>query len=143
MRAGEQSIGGRICGLRKSEEAIRKAHRKLLNKQQRSKGAMTEEAKHYACYVLVFTTLRRRSVKARIVLECYRLRWQIELIFKRFKSIGQLGHVPKQDDRSARAWLYGKLFVALLSQNLVRIGSAISPWGYYLPQETSNTQPLA
>jgi len=141
--AEEQRISGRICGLRKSEEAIRKAHLKLLDKQQRSKGAMTEEAKQYAGYVLVFTTLRRRSVPARIVLECYRLRWQIELIFKRFKSIGQLGHVPKQDDRSSRAWLYGKLFVALLSQNLVRIGSAISPWGYYLPQEASHTQPLA
>jgi hypothetical protein len=93
--------------------------------------------------VLVFTTLPRRSVPARIVLECYRLRWQIELIFKRFKSIGQLGHVPKQDDRSSRAWLYGKLFVALLSQTLARVGSSVSPWGYYLPQEASDPQPLA
>jgi hypothetical protein len=143
VMAGDQPISGRICGLRKSEEAIRKAHGKLLNKQQRGKGAMTEEAQQYACYVLVFTTLLRRSVSARIVLECYRLRWQIERIFKRFKSIGQLGHVPKQDDRSRRAWLYGKLFVALLSQSLARVGSAISPWGYYLPQEASDPQPLA
>jgi hypothetical protein len=143
VNAGDQRIGGRICGLRKSEEAIRKAHRKLINKQQRGKGAMTEETQQYACYVLVFTTLMRPSVPARIVLECYRLRWQIELVFKRFKSISQLGHVPKQDDRSSRAWLYGKLFVALLSQSLARIGSAISPWGYYLPQEASDTQPLA
>ena len=143
VRAGEQRLAGRVCGLRKSEEAIRKALRKLRNKQQRSKGAMTEEAQQYACYVLVFTTLPRRSAPARIVLECYRLRWQIELIFKRFKSIGQLGHVPKQDDRSSRAWLYGKLFVALLSQTLARVGSSVSPWGYYLPQEASDPQSLA
>jgi hypothetical protein len=62
------------------------------------------------------------------VLECYRLRWQIELSFKRFKSLVQLGHIPKQDDQSSRAWLYGKLFVALLSQKLIRVGSAVSPW---------------
>ena len=46
------------------------------------------------------------------MLEWYRLRWQVELVFKRFKSLAQLGHVPKYDDDSAKAWLYGKLFVA-------------------------------
>ncbi len=76
------------------------------------------------------------------MLEAYRLRWQIELIFKRLKSIAQLGHLPKRDDRSSRAWLYGKLFVALLSQRLATVGKAISPWGYLLPQ-TPHSQPLA
>jgi hypothetical protein len=83
-------------------------------------------------YVLVFTTLPQSHASAPYILECYRLRWQIELTFKRLKSILQLGHVPKQDDQSGRAWLYGNLFVALLSRKLVRVGSTISPWGYYL-----------
>jgi hypothetical protein len=64
------------------------------------------------------------------------------LTFKRLKSIAQLGHVPKHDDQSTRAWLYGKLFVALLSQKLARVGSTISPWGYCLP-ETENPQSVA
>jgi hypothetical protein len=50
------------------------------------------------------------------------MRWQIELVFKRLKSLAQLGHVPKHDDRSSRAWLYGKLLVTLLTQKLIRIG---------------------
>jgi IS4 transposase len=29
--------------------------------------------------------------------------WQIELVFKRLKSLVQLGHLPKHDDRSSRA----------------------------------------
>jgi hypothetical protein len=57
------------------------------------------------------------------------VRWQIELVFKRLKSLAQLGHVPKHDDRSARAWIYGKLLVALLTQKLIRIGRAISTSG--------------
>jgi hypothetical protein len=43
----------------------------------------------------------------------------------------------KHDDRSARAWLYGKLLVALLTQKLIRVGRDISPWGYLLPSDQS------
>ena len=60
------------------------------------------------------------------------MRWQIELAFKRLKSLAQLGHVPKHDNRSSRAWLYGKLLVTLLAQKLIRIGRDISRSGYPL-----------
>jgi hypothetical protein len=136
-------IAGRVCGVRKSEQAIEKAQRKLARKQQQGKGWVTEETRQLACYVLVFTTLSVQEVPAWQVLEGYRLRWQIELTFKRLKSIVQMGHVPKQNDQSSRAWLYGKLLVALLSQKLAQVGSVLSPWGYYLPQETALTEPLA
>lgn len=136
-------IEGRVCGVRKSRAAIRKAQRKLTRKQQQGKGKPTAETRQYACYVLVFTTVPVREATTRQVLECYRLRWQIELAFKRLKSIAQLGHVPKHDDHSSRAWLYGKMLVALLSQKLARVGSSISPWGYYLPEEIADPEPMA
>jgi hypothetical protein len=41
------------------------------------------------------------------------------------KSIVQIGHIPKHDEKSSRAWLYGKLLVALLSQRLAQVGKAI------------------
>jgi Transposase DDE domain len=143
VRVGDQRIAGRVCGVRKSEQAIEKAQRKLRRKQQQGKSHATPETREYACYVLVFTTLPSRLATTRQVLECYRLRWQIELTFKRLKSIVRLGHVPKLDDQSSRAWLYGKLFVSLLTERLVRVGSAISPWGYYLPEEAPAAQSVA
>ena len=66
----------------------------------------------------------------------------MELTFKRLKSIVQIGHIPKHDEKSSRAWLYGKLLVALLSQRLAQVGKAISPWGYLLP-ETIDSQHMA
>ena len=133
VRCQDQIITGRLCGIRKSEEEIQHARRKLAVKQQLGKAKVTPDSLELACYVLVFTTLPQSRAGTTEVLESYRLRWQIELVFKRLKSIIQLGHIPKKDDQSSRAWLYGKLFVALLSQKLVRIGRAVSPWGYSLP----------
>lgn len=139
-RCGKESIAGRVCAIRKNEEAMARAQRKIELKVNRGKGTMSPQRQEYARYVMVFTTLPAHAATAEQVLEGYRLRWQIELTFKRLKSIVRLGHVPKLDEQSARAWLLGKLFVALLSQKLVRVGRATSPWGYLYFQQPSATQ---
>ena len=56
---------------------------------------------------------------------------------ERFKSLAQLGHLPKYDDESARAWLYGKLFLALLVEKIIRHAESVSPWGYDLAATTA------
>jgi IS4 transposase len=48
------------------------------------------------------------------ILETYRYRWQVEMYFKRLKSILGFGELPKKQVDSSLAWLNGKLMVALL-----------------------------
>ena len=60
----------------------------------------------------------------------YRGRWQIELVFKRLKSILGLGHLRKVDQQSAVAWIHGKLLVAFLIEALIRHAETFFPWGY-------------
>ena len=48
------------------------------------------------------------------------------------KSIMGLGHLPKADPVSCRAWLHGKLFVALLVERMIEEANSFSPWGYQL-----------
>ena len=79
-------------------------------------------------------------MKSTQVLELYRVRWQIELAFKRMKSIMGFGQLPKLSDASSRAWIHGKLFVALLLERLLDAAEHFSPWGYRL--ETT-TEPMA
>lgn len=79
---------------------------------------------------MVFTTLTREELSPSSTLNMYRGRWQIELVFKRLKSIMEFGHLKKTDQESAKAWLHGKLMVALLVEALLRKGEAFSPWGY-------------
>ena len=126
------AVPGRVCAVRKSREAVRRAHGKLRRKAAKSGKRTKPETLEFARYVIVFTTFPEAEFGAAEVLEWYRVRWQVELVFKRFKSLARLGHLPKHDDESARAWLYGKLLVALLVEKLVRHAGAVSPWGYRL-----------
>ena len=80
-------------------------------------------------YCIVLTTVPTELLTAAQILEWYRVRWQIELAFKRLKSLAGFGHLPKFDPRSSRAWLYGKLLVALLTDKMPRHAQAFSPWG--------------
>jgi hypothetical protein len=121
-------IAGRVCALLKTQTAIEASQAKLRRRASKTMKEMRPETLEYAKYVTVFTTWKEANPAQ--ILEWYRLRWQIELAFRRLKSLAQLGHLPKYDDASSRAWLYGKLFVALLTQKLMRVGREISPWGY-------------
>jgi len=122
------SFAGRLCAVRKSDGAIQKAHRRLQRRASKKQMITRPGTLEFAKYMIVFTT--RSSGSTADLLTSYRMRWQIELLFKRLKSLAQLGHLPKHDDRSSRAWLYGKLLVTLLAQQLIRVGRDISPSGY-------------
>ena len=131
------AVEGRICAIRKSQQATQLALRKLMKKVTKNGVALEPETVLFAGYVLVFTTLSEVQFEPHTILDWYRLRWQIELVFKRFKQIAQLGHLPKNDPESATAWLYGKLFVALLVEKLLAHANSVSPWGYPLQSQRS------
>lgn len=56
----------------------------------------------------------------------YRLRWQVELHFKRMKSLLKLGSLPTRNGPTARSWILAKLILSALAV-LVR-DERFSPW---------------
>jgi hypothetical protein len=132
---GRGPVTARLCVIRKSKAAIALAHKKLRRKASKQGSQLQPETLVYAQYVMVLTTFPERDFPAAVILQLYRFRWQVELVFKRFKQIAQLGHLPKHDPRSAKAWLYGKLFVALLTEKLIQQARALSPWGYEVGEQ--------
>ena len=139
---GGQTVAGRLCAIRKSETAIFQAHKRLRERASRKQHELRPETLEMAKYVTVFTTFPEARFSSVDVLDWYRVRWQIELVFKRFKSIAQLGHLPKHDPESSKAWLYGKLFLALATERVIRLASDFFPWGYTLSAPPPS-QPLA
>lgn len=131
-------IPGRMVALRQSAEVTRWTRERLLRRGRRDQEVVSELSLELAEYFILWTSLKKLSVSE--VLELYRLRWQIELVFKRMKSILGLGHLPKKDPLSAQAWLEGKLFVGLLIERMVDAAASFFPWGY--PVATA-TEPVA
>jgi hypothetical protein len=128
---GQTDLPLRICALRLSEEAaaqsIRRAEKELSKKQRN----VDPETLALHRYVILATSLPQ-PLSAFQILELYRTRWQVELAFKRLKTIMGLGHLPKEDEESSKAWLHGKMLVSCLAQAIVDEGRFFSPWGYPL-----------
>ena len=56
------------------------------------------------------------EISAAEILSCYRLRWQVELVFKRLKPLLQLGSIPTKTEEAGEAWINGKILLSLLTE---------------------------
>lgn len=129
---GQDDMALRLCALRLSEAAAEQSVRRATKASIRKQRSLDPDTLALHRYVVLATSLPASACSAQQILELYRARWQIELAFKRLKSILGLGHLPKEDEASAKAWLHGKLLVSCLAQAIVDEGRFFSPWGYPL-----------
>lgn len=119
---GEGSmIPVRICAVAKTEEAIQKSQRqtKKANQKRKPPGDLQSI---WNRYIVVITSLSPDEATMEQVLELYRMRWQIELVFKRFKSIFGGGEFSAGKEKAVKAWFYGKLLLAILCEIMAKEG---------------------
>jgi hypothetical protein len=101
------------------DEVRRAAHKRGKTPDPRSLEA--------ARYVILLTSLPREACPAQAVASFYRVRWQVELAFKRWKSLGGLANLQAKNPNLARAWIYARLIVALLAEQACGPGPAFPP----------------
>ena len=117
-----REILGRLIAIRLPVAQAEKARARLRREHG---GAVTDLDREAASYVVVFTTVPKSKLDADRCVELYRLRWQMELLFKRWKSLCGFDRLPNYLDETITSWLYAKVLLALLMQ---RMGaSALSP----------------
>jgi hypothetical protein len=129
----------RLCAVRKTKVAAELAKHKAQRDAAKKGKKILPRTLEAAEYIFVLTSLSSAEFDAARVLELYRARWQIELVFKRMKSLMRLGHLPKYTDSSSRAWLEGKLLTVLLVERLLGQAKFFSPWGF----DISPPEPVA
>src|SRR5260221_10650484 len=111
-------IDGRLVGFRLPAQQAAEARQRVLHEHGAHASQETLEA---AEYVVLFTTAPSDRLSAARAIQAYRLRWQIELQFKRWKSLCRFDRLPNYRDDTILSWLSLKVLLGLL---LDKMGSA-------------------
>ena len=92
------------------------SRRKARLRAQKDGGQISRRTLDAADWFIVLTSLDAAAFSTDDVLALYRLRWRIELGFKRLKSVIGLHGPPGVDERSARPYLLARLLMLFLLQ---------------------------
>jgi len=111
-------IRGRLCAVRLPADKAKEARKRLRREAQRKCKPLNKSALQAAGFVLVFTTIPSDRLSKNRVMELYGLRWQVELSFKREKSIAGLGKLPNFRDDSIYTWLCTKLLLTQIARKI-------------------------
>ena len=109
----------RLVAVKKPPQAAEAARRKARREAQRGRHQISKGTLAAADWVILVTSLDVEAFATTDVFALYRLRWRVELAFKRLKSLIGLKGPPGTDARSARPYVLAHLLMILLLEPLV------------------------
>ena len=118
-RKGGSPLAVRLVAIRKPPQAAEEARRKARREAQRGGHTVSKQTLDAADWVILITSLKPEDFTTADVLALYRLRWRIELGFKRLKSLIGLKGPPGTSESSARPHILAHLLTILLLEPLV------------------------
>jgi DDE family transposase len=118
-RKHEAPLALRLVAVKKPAQAAAAARRKARREAQREGYQLSKRTLEAADWVILVTSLKPTDFATADILALYRLRWRIELGFKRLKSLIGLKGPPGTDERSARPYVLAHLLAILLLEPLV------------------------
>lgn len=110
-----RSCSGIVHAQRLAPEAAEAARHRCRQNSKRKGWAPTQDAFYLAGWVMVFTTVSQDVLEASTIIKLYRTRWQVELVFKRLKSLLDLDLLRTQKESLlGKVWITGKLLYAVV-----------------------------
>ncbi len=127
IRSGEHRIKGRPCAGKNPPDDMKKEEFKVREHVRENRQTPAEKTIELCGSMLIFTTLPTEKHSDPFLCNAYRLRWQVELMFKQLKSRLEPGRLHKHDDTSSRTCLNGKMSIAILIEKMIRMAETFSP----------------
>ena len=125
----QPAMPARLIVARKPPEAAEAERKRLRQAASRKQKRLDERSLIAAEFMMLATSLPEDAYPAEEVLAMYRLRWQIELAFKRLKSILHIDQLPCHTPQGVRSWLYAHLILAVVIDDLSQDFLGSSPCG--------------
>jgi hypothetical protein len=119
----------RLVIRRKTPQQAQAEQKRLLKDAKKRGRQVDPRSLEAARYILLLTSLPTAAFPPSDILALYRLRWQIELAFKRFKSLAGLDMLPAKKPELARTWIYARLIVAVIAEQIAGQVPDSSPSG--------------
>lgn len=113
------SLEMRVVALRKPAAAVADARRKAKKAAVKQGRQASEQTLYASEWVILVTSLSAETFSTEEIFALYRMRWRIELAFKRLKSLIGLRSPPAKDPSLARSWILSHLLMILLVEPLI------------------------
>jgi Transposase DDE domain len=118
-RKGAHPLQLRLVAQRLPPQAAATSRRKARSGAKQSGYNISDAALQAADWVMVVTSLDASEFTTADILALYRLRWRVELAFKRLKSVIGLKGPPNKDPGTAKVFILAHLLMILLLEPLI------------------------
>ena len=108
----------RLIIMRASEQTAQKRKRKLNANAKRRGYKLSEKSYLFAEWTILITNIDTVNLPAEMAWHLYSLRWQIELLFKQFKSILRIHKSNTSKGARLLCEIYGTLIVAVYNSSI-------------------------
>ncbi len=98
-------------------DKVEAARARLLRKASKHQDKLDPRSLVAAGFMVLVTSLPE-DIPAGEICAAYRLRWQIELAFKRLKSLLHIDRLPTRTAAGSLSWLYAHLIMLLLTEDI-------------------------
>ncbi len=113
-----EPLPARLVVLKKPLQSAGQARKRAVRESQRGGHKNDPLSLRAAEHLMLITSLGPDRAGPDQLAAMYRLRWRIELAFKRLKSLLHIDRLPAKDKNLARAWIFAHLIAALLIEDL-------------------------
>jgi hypothetical protein len=107
----------RLIAIRVSDDVYNQRVRSLKKAYQQRRKTPKESTLKLQRYVIFITNIPKEMIEAKYIGTIYRLRWEIELCFKRWKSIFKIDRLTGINGNRTLCFIYAKLIAILLFNN--------------------------
>lgn len=118
-RKSGPALALRLVAMKKPPEAAEAGRRAARRASMKAGDRILEGTLAAADWLILVTSLPAEAFSTDDIVALYRLRWRIELAFKRLKSLIGLKAPPGADERSAKPYVLAHLLVILLLEPLM------------------------
>jgi len=132
---GQERVPCRLLAYRLPEDVVKQRRRKALEEARKKGRTLTQEYLDWLAFGFYITNVPQQVWSSKVVGTVYRLRWQVELTFKNWKSLLHIHVLKGTRPERIKCILYGRL----ITITMLTLISSYASWYAedYLQREIS------